>query len=187
MAKIKWDGATLLAPVPAVLITCGSGEDANVFTVAWTGIISSKPPRTYISVRRERYSYDLIKKSGEFAINLTTQSLVKQTDYCGVVSRKREDKIDKLKLELNGGMEISVPSLAASPISLECRVFDVVELGSHDMFLADILCVTVDDKLIGKSGKLNLDSAGLIAYSHGSYYSLGECLGSFGFSVRKKK
>ena len=187
MAKVKWDGAALLAPVPAAIVTCGNDETVNALTIAWTGIINSKPPRTYISVRPQRYSYNIIKQTGEFTINLTTKALAAATDYCGVVSGAKTDKIKKLGLKLAPGQEISVPSLEDSPVSLECRVFERMALGSHDMFMADILCVTVNEELLSGSGRLSLEKAGLIAYAHGSYFELGAQLGTFGYTVRKKK
>lgn len=187
MSKTKWKGGTLLAPVPAALITCSDGEHENVLTVAWTGIINSDPPKTYISVRPSRHSHGLIKKSGEFAINLTTKELVRPTDWCGVFTGAKVDKFDRCKLQKAPANEISCPILAASPVVLECKVTDVISLGSHDMFLADIVAVDVEEELIGSDGKLHLERAGLIAYAHGDYYELGKRLGSFGYSVAKKK
>jgi flavin reductase (DIM6/NTAB) family NADH-FMN oxidoreductase RutF len=187
MSKTKWKGGTLLAPVPAALITCSDGEHENVLTVAWTGIINSDPPKTYISVRPSRHSHGLIKKSGEFAINLTTKELVRPTDWCGVFTGAKVDKFERCKLQKAPANEISCPILAASPVVLECKVTDVISLGSHDMFLADIVAVDVEEELIGSDGKLHLERAGLIAYAHGDYYELGKRLGSFGYSVAKKK
>ena len=187
MSKTKWKGGTLLAPVPAALITCSDGEHENVLTVAWTGIINSDPPKTYISVRPSRHSHGLIKKSGEFAINLTTKELVRPTDWCGVFTGSKVDKFERCKLQKAPANEISCPILAASPVALECKVTDVISLGSHDMFLADIVAVDVEEELIGSDGKLHLERAGLIAYAHGDYYELGKRLGSFGYSVAKKK
>ena len=187
MSKTKWKGGTLLAPVPAALITCSDGEHENVLTVAWTGIINSDPPKTYISVRPSRHSHGLIKKSGEFAINLTTKELVRPTDWCGVFTGAKVDKFERCKLQKAPANDISCPILAASPVVLECKVTDVISLGSHDMFLADIVAVDVEEELIGSDGKLHLERAGLIAYAHGDYYELGKRLGSFGYSVAKKK
>ena len=187
MSKTKWKGGTLLAPVPAALVTCSDGEQENVLTVAWTGIVNSDPPKTYISVRPSRHSHGLIKKSGEFAINLTTKELVRSTDWCGVFTGAKVDKFERCKLQKAPANEISCPILAASPVVLECKVTDVISLGSHDMFLADIVAVDVEEELIGSDGKLHLERAGLIAYAHGDYYELGKRLGSFGYSVAKKK
>lgn len=187
MAKIKWRGGTLLAPVPPALVTCSDGERENVLTVAWTGIVNSDPPKTYISVRPSRYSYDIIKKSGVFAINLTTKELVRAADWCGVRSGAKEDKFARCQLERDRASEIECPILAQSPLVLECRVTDVIPLGSHDMFLADIVAVDVDEDLVDENGKLHLARAGLVAYSHGEYFELGKRIGKFGYSVAKKK
>lgn len=187
MAKIKWRGGAMLAPVPPTLVTSSDGERDNVMTVAWTGITNTIPPKTYISVRPSRYSYEIIKKTGEFAIHLTTAELVKAADYCGVHTGAKEDKFEKCGLEKEEANEIGCPILKASPLALECKVTDVIPMGSHDMFLADIVAVDVDEALIGKDGKLHLEKAGLVAYAHGEYYELGKRLGNFGFAVAKKK
>lgn len=189
MAKQKWKGGALVAPVPPTMISCGSEEDgnANIITIAWTGIINTIPPKTYISVRPKRHSYGIIKNSGEFAINLTTASLVRSADYCGVYTGAKVDKFEKCSLHKEKASEISCPLIAESPLSLECRVTDIISLGTHDMFIADIVAVDVDESLIDKDGKLRLDKAGLAAFAHGEYFALGEKLGSFGFSVKKKK
>lgn len=187
MAKIKWRGGTLLSPVPPALVTCSDGERENLLTVAWTGIVNSDPPKTYISVRPSRYSYDIIKKSGVFAINLTTKELTRAADWCGVRSGAKEDKFARCRLEKERASEIDCPILAASPLALECRVTDVIPLGSHDMFLADIVAVDVNEDLVDENGKLHLSHAGLVAYSHGEYFELGKRIGKFGFSVAKKK
>jgi len=186
MGKIKWKGGTLLAPVPAVMVTCGDMEKPNIITVAWTGIICSDPPKTYVSIRPERYSYNIIKEKGEFAINLTTTNLKRATDLCGVKSGAKIDKFKAAKLTPEKANEVSCPIIGESPLSLECKVTDIIHLGSHDMFVADIVAVDVDEKLINENGKLNLSKAGLMAYAHGGYYELGKKIGSFGFSVKKK-
>lgn len=183
--KQKWKGSTMLAPVPAVLVCCGNGEKANVITIAWTGILNSQPPKTYISVRPERFSYELIDSNGVFTINLPTEDMVKQLDLCGVKSGKNDDKFKLCGFETENCFEIDCVSIAQCPVTLECKVTDKIHLGSHDMFIADILCVDVDDKYV-KDGKLCLDQCKLVAYSHGEYFSLGKKLGSFGFSVTKK-
>lgn len=187
MSKVNWKGSTLLGPVPPVMVTCGDMEDSNIITVAWTGIINSNPPKTYISLRPERYSYGIIKESGEFAINLTTAETVKWADYLGIHTGKKIDKFKKSGLTKEAAENVACPIIGESPLSLECRVTDIVPLGTHDMFIADILSVDVDEELIDKSGKLHLERAGLAAFAHGEYYELGRRLGKFGFSVAKKK
>lgn len=187
MSKIKWKGGALLAPVPPTLVTCSDGEHDNVFTVAWTGIVNTIPPKTYISVRPSRYSYGIIKNSGVFAINLTTRALVRSADTCGVYTGAKVDKFKKCGLTKERASEIDCPIIQESPLSLECRVTDIIPLGSHDMFLADIVAVNIDEKLLDDKGKLHLERAELVAYAHGDYYDLGKRLGGFGFSVAKKK
>lgn len=186
MAKQTWKGSTLLAPVPAALITCGTLDAPNVFTVAWTGIVNTQPPKTYISVRPERFSYPLIRQSGEFVINLTTRRLLRAVDFCGVRSGRDTDKFALCGLTAEPASQLACPMLAESPLSLECRVTDVLELGSHHMMLADIVAVNADEALISESGKLQLNHADLIAFAHGAYYELGRQLGTFGYSVAKK-
>ena len=187
MAKIKWRGGAMLSPVPPTMITCSDGEHDNVFTVAWTGITNTIPPKTYISVRPSRHSYEMIKKSGEFAINLTTTELVRSADFCGVHTGAKIDKFERCCLGKEQASEIGCPILAASPLVLECRVTDVIPLGSHDMFLADIVAIDVDEELVDGNGKLHLERAGLVAYAHGDYFELGKRIGTFGYSVAKKK
>lgn len=187
MGKIKWKGGALLAPVPPALVTCGTMEKANVLTVAWTGILNTKPPKTYISIRPERWSYPMIKESGEFVINLTTTELVKAADFCGVRSGKDIDKFAVMGLKTLKATEVNCPMLEQSPVSIECKVTNCVSLGSHDMFMADIVAVNIDEALLDENGKLHLDKAQLAAYSHGEYFALGKKLGYFGFSVKKKR
>ncbi|MBE6715261.1 MAG: flavin reductase family protein [Ruminococcaceae bacterium] len=187
MAKVNWKGGALLAPVPPVLVTVGNGEKSNVFTVAWTGLINTVPPKTYISVRPSRYSYDFIKESGEFVLNLTPSSLIRAADWCGIHTGRKADKFAKWSLTRAAANEVSVPIIEECPLSLECRVFDIIELGSHHMFLADIVCVDVDAEIIDKEGRLHIERAGLAAFAHGEYFELGRSLGRFGFSVKKKK
>lgn len=187
MAKIKWRGGAMLSPVPPTMITCSDGEHDNVFTVAWTGITNTIPPKTYISVRPSRHSYKIIKESGEFAINLTTAALVRAADYCGVHTGAKMDKFERCQLAKEEASEIGCPILADSPLVLECRVTDVIPLGSHDMFLADIVAIDVDEALVDGNGKLHLERAGLVAYAHGDYFELGKRIGTFGYSVAKKK
>lgn len=187
MSKVSWKGGALLAPVPPVMVTVSDGERDNVFTVAWTGLINTIPPKTYISVRPSRYSYEILKKSGEFAINLTPSSLISACDWCGIHTGRKVDKFKKWNLTKVPAANISVPLIDECPLSLECKVFDVIELGTHHMFLADIVGVTVNEDLLDKSGKLCLDRASLAAFAHGEYFELGKSLGKFGFSVKKKK
>lgn len=183
-----WKAGTLVAPVPPTLVSCGTMEQPNVITIAWTGILNSIPPKTYISVRPSRHSYEIIKNSGEFVINLTTESLVRAADYCGVRSGKNTDKFLDMGLTAEPCPSLSdCPMIVQAPLSLACKVTDIIPLGSHDMFMADIVAMFVDDQFVDNSGKLHLDSAHLISYSHGEYFALGEKLGSFGFSVKKKK
>ncbi|MDE6665495.1 MAG: flavin reductase family protein [Ruminococcus sp.] len=187
MAKQFWKGSALLAPVPAALVTCGTMEKPNVLTIGWTGICCTKPPMTYISVRPERFSHDIIMDSGEFVINLTTSAMVRQTDFCGVKSGRDINKLEKCGFHIVPSQKISVPVIEECPVSLECRVTETKLLGSHTMFLAEIVGVDVDEKYIDSKGKLNLQQCGLAAYAHGEYFALGRKLGDFGYSVRKKK
>lgn len=187
MSKIVWKGSTLLAPAPPVMVSCGSGESANIITIAWTGIINSHPPKTYVSIRPSRHSYGIIKESGEFVINLTTAELVRAADYCGVYTGRKVNKFEKCGLHAEPASQVGCPILSESPLSLECRVTDVIPLGSHDMFLADIVAIDVDEELLDEEGKLHLERAKLAAYAHGEYYELGRKIGSFGYAVKKKK
>ena len=179
---------TMLYPLPAVLVSCGANPDEyNLITVAWTGTVCSDPPMCYISVRPERYSYDIIKRNGEFVINLTTERLARATDWCGVRSGRDYNKFQEMNLTPEPAEIVSAPVIKEAPVSLECKVRQVMPLGTHDMFLAEIVNVLVDEEYIDpQTGKYDLRRAGLIAYSHGEYFSLGEVLGHFGWSVRKK-
>ena len=186
MKKLTWKGGTLLSPLPPALVSCGSMEKPNALTVAWTGILCSDPPKTYVSIRPSRYSYELIKESGEFVINLPTEALAKAADYCGVHSGRHKDKFAAMGLTPQPCAHLSCPQIAEAPVTLECRVTQIIPLGSHDMFMADILAVNVAEELVDEGGKLHLERAKPIAYAHGDYYTLGRQIGSFGFSVRKK-
>ncbi|MDD3192381.1 MAG: flavin reductase family protein [Oscillospiraceae bacterium] len=186
MSKVIWKPGTLLAPVPAVLVSCGTLEKPNVLTIAWTGIVNSDPAMTYVSVRKERFSHDLIAQSGEFVINLTTAALARATDLCGVKSGRDTDKFQLAKLTPEPAPQLSCPMIAESPVSLECKVTQTLSLGSHDMFLAKIVAVNVDESLLDDKGKLHLSRCGLLSYAHGEYFAQGRRLGSFGCSVRKK-
>ena len=187
MAKIKWKGGALLAPLPAVLVSCGTEDKPNMLTVAWTGITNTVPPKTYISVRPGRHSYGLIKESGEFVINLPSSAQARAVDYAGMFTGRKVDKFAKTGLSAEPATEVSAPMVKECPISIECRVTGTVALGSHEMFLADILCVHVDESLIDKNGRLDIARANLMAFAHGEYFALGKFLGKFGFSAVKKK
>lgn len=187
MSKITWKPGTLLGPVPPVLVSCGDMEKSNILTIAWTGIVNTIPPMTYISVRPERYSYSIIKERGEFIINLPTAAAVKAIDWCGVRSGKNEDKFKFTGFTKEAASIVGCPAILESPLNLECKVKEIIRLGSHDMFLSEIVALNVEETLIDHDGKLRLDKAGLCGFAHGEYYALGKQIGSFGFSVRKKK
>ena len=187
MSKIQWKGGALLAPVPACMVSCGTMEKPNIITIAGTGIINTHPPKTYISVRPTRHSYPIIKESGEFVINLVTKDLVRKADSCGVYTGAKLDKFKKYSLTPERASKVSCPMIAESPVNLECRVTQVIPLGTHDMFLAEIVAVNVEESLLDENGKLSLGRARLIAYSHGDYLELGKKVGKFGYSVKKKK
>lgn len=191
MTKELFKGSILFGPLPAVLVTTVDREGRpNVFTVSWTGVACSRPPMVTIAVRKERLSYENIRATGEFVINLTTREMLKMTDFCGCRSGRKVDKIKHFGLELEPGAEVAVPSLKKSPVALECRVKSVTELGSHDLFLAEIVRNKVEQSLIDRDGKIRLGESGLLAYCHGEYFALGrQPLGTFGHSVagRRKK
>ena len=188
MAKLEWKGGAMLSPLPAVLVTsCAEGERPNVATVAWCGITCTHPPRVYISLRPSRYSHEIISKTGEFVINLVPSSMVRAADSCGVYTGRKVDKFKRFSLTAEPSYKVGAPSIAQSPMSLECRVYSVLPQGTHDMFLADVVAVGVEESLLDEKGGLHLDRARLAAYSHGEYFELGKKLGSFGFSVKKKK
>ena len=187
MSRQVWKGSTLLNPEPPVLVSCGSPEKPNLITVGWTGTICTQPPMLSISVRPERYSHHLIKESGEFVVNLPTESLVRAIDWCGVKSGRDVDKFAAMHLTAAPAAKVGTVLVEESPVNLECKVTQVIPLGSHDLFLAECVAVDVDERLLDESGKLCLNKAKLIVYSHGDYLALGRKLGSFGYSVRKKK
>ena len=188
MSRTFMKGSAFCAPLPAALVTCGTEDGKrNVLTAAWTGIVNTRPPMAYVSIRPERHSYGIIKETGEFVINLTTSKMAKEVDLCGMKSGAKLDKFAKCRFETVKGENVSCPIILASPAAVECKVRDVIDLGSHSMFIADIVGVSVDDRYIDSKGKINLQQAGLLAYSHGEYFALGRKLGDFGFSVRKKK
>ena len=186
MAKVNWKGSTLLGPVPPTMVSCGTVEEPNALCVAWTGIVNSQPPMTYVSIRPSRHSYGLIKESGEFVINLTPSRLVRAADYVGVRSGRDENKFEKMHLTPLECTHVSAPQIAECPVSLECKVKTVTPLGSHDMFLAEIVGVNVEEELLDEEGKLHLEKAGLASYIHGEYFAQGKKVGSFGYSVRKR-
>ena len=185
MAKAHWKPCTLLAPVPPALISSGTVEKPNVMTAAWTGIIASDPAITYVSVRPSRYSHQLISTSKEFVINLPTLALAEIVDWCGVKSGAKVDKFKETGLTAEKCEHVSAPAIAESPVSIECKVIDIKNYGSHDMFTAEIVGVNIDEKYIDEDGKLSLDKMGILGYMHGFYYTMGRQLGKFGFSVEK--
>lgn len=187
MSKQNWKPGNMLYPVPAVMISCNrKNEKPNIITVAWAGTICSDPVMVSISVRPERYSHNIIEETGEFVINLVTKDLTYATDYCGVKSGKDVDKFKEMKLTPLPSQKIDAVGISESPVNLECKVVEVKKLGSHDMFIAEVVGVTVDEKYMDASNKFNLNDAELVTYSHGEYFTLGEKVGSFGYSVRKK-
>ena len=187
MNKITWKGSVLMGPIPPVLVSCGTPQAPNVFTVAWAGIVNTHPPRVSISVRPSRHSYGLIQQSGEFVINLPTTALARAVDWCGVKSGRDVNKFEAMGLTALPASQVGCPLVGESPVNLECKVFQQIPLGTHDLFLADVVAVNVSENLLDAAGKLHLERAGLLAYAHGQYYSLGEELGTFGWSVRKKQ
>ena len=185
MTKQHWKPATLLSPVPPALISCGTMEKPNVMTAAWTGIISSEPAMTYVSIRPARFSHKIISETKEFVINLPTLDLADITDWCGVKSGRDTDKFKQTGLLAEKCQFINAPAIAQSPLSMECKVIDIKSYGTHDMFIAEILGVNIDEKYIDSEGRLNLEKAGLLAYMHGFYYTMGRKLGKYGYSVQK--
>ncbi len=187
MSKVIWKPGTFIYPIPAVMVTCGTIEKSNIITVAWTGILNTNPAMCYISVRPERYSHDIIKEKGEFVINLTTKQLAYATDWCGVKSGKNVDKFKEMKLTKEKANFVKAPLIKESPVSVECKVKEIVPLGSHDMFVAEVLSIDVDEKYIDEKGAFDISKCDLIAYANGGYYSLNKKMGKFGYSVQKKK
>ena len=186
--KQNWRPGTMIYPLPAVLVSCGEmPEEYNMLTVAWTGTICSDPAMCYISVRPERHSYQIIKRTGEFVINLTTEALARATDWCGVKSGRDFNKWKEMGLTPAPATIVKAPLIEESPVSIECRVKQIITLGTHDMFIAEVVNVVVDEQYLDQKGKFDMVRAGLMAYSHGEYFTLGRSLGHFGWSVRKKK
>lgn len=188
MAKQHWKPGNMLYPVPAVMVSCQrQGEQPNIITVAWAGTVCSDPAMVSVSIQKKRYSYGIIRDSGEFVVNLTTKKLAKATDYCGVRSGRDVDKFAETGLTPCPSQAVGCPGIAQSPVNIECRVTEVKNLGSHDLFLAQVVGVSVDETLLDTSGRLRLSRSGLMVYSHGNYFEVGQQIGSFGYSVKKKK
>ncbi|MBQ8322173.1 MAG: flavin reductase family protein [Clostridia bacterium] len=187
MKRRSLSPGALTAPLPPAMVTVGSLENANVLTVAWTGILSTVPPRTYISVRPSRYSYKILKEQGEFVINLASADMARTVDFVGIYTGAKIDKFEKCSLTKRKSEKVAPPTIDECPIALECRVTEVLSMGSHDVFIADIVSVSCKEELISEDGKIHFESADLLAYAHGEYYTLGERVGRFGFSTDKKK
>lgn len=187
MSKITWKAGTFLYPLPAVMVSCGTMEKSNIITVAWTGILNTKPPMVYISVRPTRYSYNLIKEQREFVINLTTRNLARATDWCGVKTGAKVDKFKEMNLHKERAKFVNCPMIKESPVSVECKVKEIKKLGTHNMFVSEVLAINADQKYIDEKGAFDISKCDLISYSNGNYYSLGKKIGKFGYSVQKKK
>lgn len=187
MAKKIWKSGTFIYPIPAVMVSCGDMENSNIITVAWTGILNTNPAKVYISVRPERYSYNIIKEKKEFVINLTNKDLAYATDWCGVKTGAKVDKFKEMHLTKEECQFVSAPAIKESPVSIECKVTDIKEFGSHHMFIADVMSIDTDEKYINEKGSFDISKCNLIAYANGGYYELGRKIGKFGFSVEKKK
>ena len=187
MSKIAWKGGAFEYPIPAALITCGTMEESNVMTAAWTGIVNTKPPMVYVSIRPERYSYHIIKENMEFAINLTNEKLAYATDWCGGKSGAKVDKFKEMHLTKEKANFVKCPIIKESPVSLECRVVEIKELGSHTMFLAEVLSIDPDEQYINEKGEFDISKCNLIAYANGGYYALGKKIGKFRILCSKKE
>ena len=187
MSRKIWKAGTFVYPLPAVMVSCGTMEKSNIMTVAWTGILNTNPAMCYISVRPERYSYNLIKEQGEFVINLTNEKLAYATDWCGVKTGSKVDKFKEMHLTKEKAEFVKCPVIKESPVAVECRVKEIKELGSHHMFIAEVLSIDADEQYIDEKGAFDISKCNLIAYLNGHYYSMGKKIGRFGFSVQKKK
>ena len=187
MSKVMWKAGTFEYPLPAVMVTCGDMQNSNIITVAWTGILNTNPAMVYISVRPTRYSYKLIKENNEFVINLTNKKLTYATDWCGVRTGAQYDKFKEMNLHKEKAQFVRCPLIKESPVAIECKVKDIVPLGSHDMFVAEVLSIDADEKYIDENGAFDISKCELIAYANGGYYPLGKKVGKFGFSVQKNK
>lgn len=187
MSKVIWKPGTFIYPLPVVMVSCGNMEKSNIITVAWTGIINTDKPMCYISVRKERYSYEIIKNTKEFVINLTTKNLAYATDWCGVKTGAKVDKFKEMHLTKEKANFVNCPLIKESPVSIECKVKEIKELGSHDMFIAEVLSIDADEKYINEKGAFDITKCDLIAYANGKYFALGKQVGKFGYSVQKVK
>ena len=188
MGKQNWKPGNMLNPVPVVMVSVADKKgNNNIITVAWAGTICTNPPMLSISVRPERHSYNMLKETGEFVVNLTTEELAFACDYCGVTSGRDVNKYEKLNLTPLKMQNVNAPGIAESPVNIECKIREIKELGSHHMFIADVVGVTVDDKYMDEKNKFNINETGLVMYSHGEYFAMGEKLGKFGYSIQKKK
>ena len=187
MARKNLKAGALTSPLPPVIVTVGNMEESNLLTVAWTGILATQPPKTYISVRPSRHSYGILKQTGEFVINLPPARLARTVDYVGIYTGAKVNKIEKCSLALTESEAVSTPTLTDCPVALECRVAEVIPMGSHDVFVADIVSVSADESLFDEAGRLCLERADLLAYAHGEYFTLGRRIGAFGFSAARRK
>lgn len=187
MSKVTWKPGTFLYPLPVVMVSCGTMEESNIITVAWTGIINTDPAMVYISVRPTRHSYNMIKESGEFVINLTTKDLTYATDWCGVKTGAQVDKFKEMHLTKEKAKFVKCPMIKETPVSVECKVKEIKELGSHHMFVAEVLGINADEKYIDEKGAFDISKCDLITYANGKYFSLGKKIGKFGYSVQKNK
>ncbi len=187
MAKVIWKPGTFIYPIPAVMVSCGDMKKSNIITVAWTGILNTNPPKVYISLRPTRYSHKIISEKKEFVINLTTKQLAYATDWCGVKTGEKVDKFKQMHLTKEKSNFVNAPAIKESPVSVECRVEKIVKMGSHDMFVAEVLSINADEKYIDSKGAFDISKCDLIAYANGGYYCLGKKVGKFGYSVKKKR
>ena len=187
MSKITWKAGNFLNPVPVVMVSCGTMEKSNIITVAWAGTINTNPPMVSISIRPNRYSYNIIKEQKEFVINLTTKELARKTDWCGVKTGEKVDKFKEMNLHKEKAVTVKCPIIKESPVALECKVKEIKELGSHSMFIAEVLAIRAEDKYIDEKGSFDTSKCDLIAYANGGYYSLGKKIGKFGYSVQKNQ
>lgn len=187
MSKVVWKPGTFIYPLPVVMVSCGDMEKSNIITVAWTGILNTNPATVYVSIRPERYSYNIIKESKEFVINLTNENLVYATDWCGVKSGRDFDKFAEMKLTKEKANFVKCPLIKESPVSVECKVREIKDLGSHHMFISDVLSIDADDRYIDENGAFDITKCNLISYSNGKYFATGNKIGKFGFSVEKNK
>ena len=187
MSKVKWKPGTFIYPIPAVMVSCGNMDKSNIITVGWTGILNTNPPIVYISVRPSRYSYNLIKESKEYVINLTTKDLVRAVDWCGVKTGEKLDKFKEMQLHKEKANFVKCPMIKECPVSIECKVIEEKDLGSHTVFISEVLAINADEKYINEKGAFDISKCDLISYANGGYYAMGKKLGTFGYSVRKKK